>query len=124
LHIVNCADIRHMLTRHRLYSYHLEPILYRVYMDQETSQTIALQALIWILADDDRAQRLLSITGITPDDMRTSLSESWLLEAALSYLEGYEPDLIECSKEIKMAPEQIIAASNIISSPPFDPEFS
>lgn len=84
-------------------------------MDNQSAQALALQALVWILADDDRAQRLLAITGLTPDDMRTSIAEEWLLGAALSYLAGYEPDLIKCCNEIEVEPEHMVAARRILS---------
>lgn len=84
-------------------------------MDDQTSQSIALQALVWILSDDDRAMRLLSVTGITPDDMRTAINEPWLLGAALSYLEGYEPDLIKCCQDIAIEPEHLVRASRMLN---------
>lgn len=93
-------------------------------MDDQTSQAIALQALVWILQDDDRAQRLLSVTGITPEDMRSSISETWLLGAALSYLEGYEPDLIKCCTEMSIEPEQLVIASRSLANDDYHDNFS
>ncbi len=84
-------------------------------MDNQSAQSIALQALVWVLADNDRAQRLLAITGLTADDMRASVSEPWLLGAALSYLEGYEPDLIKCCHEIAIKPEDMVAARRLLT---------
>ena len=84
-------------------------------MDNQSAQSIALQALVWILEEDDRAQRLLAITGLTVDDMRASVAEAWLLGAALSYLEGYEPDLIRCSHDIAIQPERIVAARRVLT---------
>ncbi len=85
-------------------------------MDRPTSQAIALQILVWILQDDKRAERLIALTGITPDDMRASLGEGWLLRAALSYLEGYEPDLIQCAKDIEITPEQLVEVSDLLKN--------
>lgn len=93
-------------------------------MDDQTSQAIALRALVWILQDDDRAQRLLSVTGITPEDMRSSISEPWLLGAALSYLEGYEPDLIKCCQEMAIKPEQLVIASRSLANDDYHDNFS
>lgn len=89
-------------------------------MDNQHAQAIALQALVWILADDDRAQRLLAISGLTPDDMRASIRESWLMDAALTYLEGYEPDLIACANAIDTAPEELIRARKIIANEEYE----
>lgn len=83
-------------------------------MNNQIAEAIALRALVWILQDDDRAQRLLSVTGITPEDMRGSIGEAWLLGAALSYLEGYEPDLLKCCAEIDVKPEDLVMASRVL----------
>jgi len=88
-------------------------------MDKQLSEDIALRALIWILSDDDRAQRLLALTGLNPDDMRASIGEAWLLSAAFSYLEGYEPDLIKCCNNIEIEPSDMTVARKILSHEEF-----
>lgn len=70
----------------------------------------ALAALGWVLADGDRAARLLALTGLTPDDLRTRLSSSEVLAAVLGYLESHEPDLIACADATGIAPADLIAA--------------
>ena len=71
---------------------------------------LALQALVWTLAEPDRAQRLLDTTGLTPDDLRARASEPAVLSAALGFLEAYEPDLIACAEGLGVKPEAIVAA--------------
>lgn len=85
------------------------------HMDSRTSQAIALKVLVWILQNDNRAERLIAVTGITPADMRASLNEAWLLSAALSYLESYEPDLMQCAKDIEISPEQLVEAAALLA---------
>ena len=70
----------------------------------------ALSALGWILADDGRAQRLLSLTGLTPDDLRHRLSNPEVLAAILGFLEAHEPDLIACADAIGTTPVSLIDA--------------
>ncbi|GHH22195.1 DUF3572 family protein [Sphingomonas sp. AAP5] len=79
---------------------------------------IALNALVWTLGDEDRAQRLLDTTGLTPDDLRARASEPAVLSAVLGFLENYEPDLLACAEGIGERPEAIVAARAAL-----DPEY-
>ena len=70
----------------------------------------ALQALAWILSEDDRAQRFVGLTGIDPGDLRTRAAEPVVMDAALGFLEGHEPDLIACAGALGVAPIELVAA--------------
>lgn len=80
-----------------------------------SAETIALAALGWLLQDGTRADRLLSLTGLTPDHLRNGLSEPRVLGAVLEFLANHEPDLIAAADAIDMAPEAIIAAHKELS---------
>ena len=56
---------------------------------------IALTALAWTLEDPARAQRLLDLTGLTPDTLRAGACDPQILSALLEILAGQEPDLID-----------------------------
>jgi hypothetical protein len=71
---------------------------------------LALGALGWILADADRAARMLALTGLTPDILRDGVSENATLAAILSFLESYEPDLIAAAEHIGAKSEQLVCA--------------
>jgi hypothetical protein len=71
---------------------------------------LALQALVWALSDEKRSERLLSLTGLTPDGLRSGIAERGLQAAVLSFLESHEPDLIACSVAIDISPEALVAA--------------
>ena len=62
------------------------------------------------MCDDDRAQRLLTLTGLTPDDLRASLAERHVQAAILGFLAGHEPDLIEAAVALGVSPETLAAA--------------
>ncbi|MEG3176468.1 DUF3572 domain-containing protein [Sphingomonas sp. RB3P16] len=79
---------------------------------------IALNALVWTLGEEDRAQRLLDTTGLTPDDLRARASEPAVLSAVLGFLENYEPDLLACAEGIGQTPQAIVAARAAL-----DPEY-
>ena len=74
------------------------------------ASTLALQAMVWTLAEPARAERLLSLTGLTAADLRHSAGQPATLAAILGLLEGHEPDLIACAAELGVKPEAIIAA--------------
>lgn len=72
--------------------------------------TIALSALAATLTDERRAERFLSITGLSPDGIRTALGDRRTLAACLAFLENHEPDLLAVAEAIGEKPEALIAA--------------
>jgi hypothetical protein len=73
-------------------------------------EALALSALGWTLTDENRAQRLLALTGLTPDDLRDRLGEPPVLAAVLGFLEAHEPDLLACAEAIGASPAELVAA--------------
>ncbi len=71
---------------------------------------IALHALAWILSDDARAERLLVLTGLDADELRTRATEPAVLAATLAFLESHEPDLVACADAIGHPPQALVAA--------------
>jgi hypothetical protein len=63
-----------------------------------------------VLADDDRASRLLALTGLTPDDLRAGLSDPAVLGAVLDFIAGHEPDLILAAHELGVEPQDLVRA--------------
>ena len=78
--------------------------------NEEEAEHLALSALGWTLSDHARAERLLGLTGLTPDDLRSRLGERSLLAEILRFLEAHEPDLIACSGALEVAPERLVQA--------------
>ena len=78
--------------------------------DTNDPEALALAALGWALSDQQRAERLLALTGLTPDGLRARLGEPGLLAAILGFLESYEPDLIACAEAIGTTPERLVSA--------------
>ncbi|MFW2829154.1 DUF3572 domain-containing protein [Sphingomonas sp. ID0503] len=83
--------------------------------DQERVTT-ALSALAWTISDDRRAERLLALTGLTPDDLRSRVTEPAVLAAVLEFLEAHEPDLIACAEAIGQKPADIVATARSLSA--------
>ncbi|MBW0143854.1 DUF3572 family protein [Sphingomicrobium clamense] len=78
--------------------------------DTIDAEALALQALAATLADEKRAERLLALTGITPDELRGRLGDPSLLVACLDFLESHEPDLLAVAELMATSPETIVAA--------------
>ena len=74
------------------------------------SETVALAALAATLTDERRAERFLSITGLSPDGIRQSLGDRHTLAACLGFLEDHEPDLVAVADAIGEKPATLIAA--------------
>lgn len=76
----------------------------------DKAAAIALSALGWTLADDARAQRLLALTGLSPEDLRLRVGEPDLQAAVLRFLEAHEPDLLACAEALKVEPAELVEA--------------
>ena len=76
-----------------------------------TPEVLALEALGWALTDERRAERLLSLTGLTPERLRHGIGERSVLAAVLDFLAGHEPDLVEAADALNTTPEALVAAS-------------
>lgn len=63
-----------------------------------------------MLGDQDRAERFLSLTGLTPDDLRASLGQPATLGAVLDFLCQHEPDLLGAADALGVRPEAVVAA--------------
>ena len=79
-------------------------------MAKEDAMGIALSALVWILSDEARADRLLDLTGLSPDDLRNGLGQPAMMANLLSYLTQYEPDLIAFAEDEDIDPASIATA--------------
>ncbi|GLK42173.1 MULTISPECIES: DUF3572 domain-containing protein [Novosphingobium] len=73
-------------------------------------QALALNALGWVLSDQDRAERFLSLTGLMPEELRASLGEPSTLGAVMDFLCAHEPDLLGAADALGVQPEVLVAA--------------
>lgn len=79
-------------------------------LDGKDAQAIALDALSWTLANDDRAQRFIALTGIDADTLRVSLADDRVLAGVLTYLEAHEPDMLACADAMGHPATALVAA--------------
>ena len=74
-----------------------------------------MSALGWILTDERRADRLLALTGLTPEVLRNGIGERGVQAAVLEFLAAHEPDLVLAADALNVEPTAIIAAKEELS---------
>ena len=62
-----------------------------------------------MLSDQDRADRLLALTGLTPDALRGGLGDPALLGAVLDFLCAHEADLVAAADALGVPPADLAA---------------
>ena len=72
-------------------------------------EALALQALVFLMADDDRLARFLGLTGLDGNAVRELAHDPHGLGAVLDYLLGFEPLLLEFAAEIGVDPAVLAA---------------
>jgi len=78
-------------------------------------ESLALSALAWVLSDQSRAERLLSLTGLTPEVLRNNLTDRSVMAAVLEFLANHEPDLVLAADALNVTPAALIAAHENLS---------
>lgn len=69
-----------------------------------------------MLAEGDRAARLLALTGLTPDALRDGLGDEAVLLAVLDFLCAHEPDLIEAAEALDIEPQTLASARESLAA--------
>lgn len=72
------------------------------------AQATALQALVWVLQEPNRAERFLALTGLDADAIRARIEDPAMLDAVIGFLEAHEPDLIACAHDIEVTPTALL----------------
>ena len=80
------------------------------YPATNNAEALALAALAATLTDERRAERFLELTGLSPDGLRETVGQPYLLAAVLDFLEGHEPDLVAVAEAIGSTPAALVAA--------------
>ena len=73
-------------------------------------EVLALEALGWALVDERRADRLLSLTGLTPERLKSGIEDTGVQAAVLEFLANHEPDLLLAADALNTTPEALVSA--------------
>jgi hypothetical protein len=76
---------------------------------------LMLGALAWVCADEDRALRLLALTGMDADAVRAHANDPATLAAVGGFLADHEPDLLACAEALNCTPETLVAAMHRVA---------
>lgn len=79
-------------------------------------EILVLQALGWVCADVERADRLLSVTGLDPADLRARAGDADVLAGVARFLSDYEPDLVACATDLDVPPQQLAQAALAVAN--------
>jgi hypothetical protein len=76
----------------------------------ERAEALALHALAFIAADEERFQRFLVATGATPDDVRARAAQPDFLSGVFDHMLADEALLLAFAEDAALQPESIVAA--------------
>jgi len=76
----------------------------------EQAETLALQVLAFIAADEERFQRFMALSGTTPDDVRQRATDPDFLAGVYDHMLADEALLVAFADMAAIAPEKIVAA--------------
>ena len=83
-------------------------------MDRVTAETVALQAMAYLLEEDHLRDRFLNFTGMTGDILKAQLGETDFLASLLSFFVDHEPDLIALANTLAVPPELVVKAWHVL----------
>ena len=83
----------------------------------ESARSLAVSALSFIAADPDRLNRVLGITGLGPDNLRTAAADPAFLGSVLDYLVADEKLLVEFAADAGVKPETVARAHEALRRP-------
>lgn len=75
-------------------------------MNKEAAETIALQALGFIVGDDDLLDQLVSVTGVGIDDLRSDAGDPDFLAGVLDFLLLEDKRLLNFCESAGIKPEE------------------
>lgn len=81
---------------------------------QESAQTLALQALGWLAADDARLQAFMASGGLDVASLRAQAADPMLLGAVLDFLLADEEMLLAFCADCELRPEAPMQARALL----------
>ena len=79
---------------------------------RQSAETIALEALGFIAADDAELGRFLGLSGLSIDDLRSNAGAPETLRAVLEYVMGHEPTARAFAEAQGYRPEDMASAAH------------
>ncbi len=89
-------------------------------LDKLGAEAIAVEALGFLAADEERLQRFLDLSGLLPSEIRAAATESGFLAGVLDHLAADEELLLAFANAAEKRPELIMAARHVLSPADFE----
>lgn len=84
-------------------------------LNPDLAQTIAVQGLAFLAEDDERLERFLALTGLSPDTLRAVVTSPEFLAGVLDHLVADEALLIAFAAAARIRPEDVMDAKHLLS---------
>lgn len=76
-------------------------------MNSEQAETIALQALVWILEDEDMTLRFLGMSGADLQALRQGADAPEVLCSVMDFILMDDRTVLDFAESVKMPPESV-----------------
>jgi hypothetical protein len=83
-----------------------------------SAEVTALRALAWLVTDQDRALRFLTLTGCDFDTLRRRAGEAEVLGAVLDFLLDDEASLLAFADEVDLPAQSVALARHALPGAP------
>ena len=87
-------------------------------IETKAAETIALEALAFVAADETEIGRFLRFSGLTPARLRAEAGEPDTLRAVMEYVLGHETTARNFAEEYGYRPEQLARAAHKLGALP------
>ena len=87
---------------------------------RDEAERIALEALGYLVADEDRLWAFLGATGLEPGTIRQAARTPGFLAAVLDHVAANEGLLIDLSAALAIKPERLMEARHTLAPEPFE----
>jgi hypothetical protein len=87
-------------------------------IETNTPETIALEALAFLAADDIEIGRFLRFSGLSPDVLRATAGAPDTLRAVMEYVLGHETTARNFAEEHGYRPDQLARAAHSLGALP------
>jgi uncharacterized protein DUF3572 len=87
---------------------------------RDEAERIALEALGYLVADEDRLWAFLGATGLEPGTIRQAARTPGFLVAVLDHVAANEAFLIELAATLGIKPERLMEARHTLAPEPFE----
>lgn len=88
--------------------------------DNTRAAETATAILGWLAGEPDMLQRFLTLSGVSPAQIRTAISDPGFLGGMIDFVMGHEPTLMAFCDATGTKPEDVVAASRHFTQPDFD----